>query len=819
MAEGLYIRNERRRRKPKQKLRLRAKAALTVCGCVLLLWLLGRTVIQLAGPQKGAEPEEAIPLQEAGNLAWLLADTAGTPDPSALLDVLKQMDASEGGGYLTAGQAAQLLDLFPDGKSRAFAEGLPAGKNARVSAEDWFGWFDGVRSVYDVSDRIENRRVTVLGVGADVTDGGGRALPEGHVFAAEAADGGTDEYACFSDRLLGEDLRFWQVEAVTRGQELYALRAVEQDAFRWRNVWLKDAGAEALTCFYEDHSVRVPFSEETRFDGISSSEETDTADASLSGETDTGDSSAAEPDGAANGRPAPDRLREQVADLSFLSGAAVSVSLKTERVSGRLLRVTQEGAEVEGQGILPFAGDCRIYRLCGSLKTLEKESLRIGYAFTDFVLEDGKICAALVPREERMENIRVLIRTSGYGGLYHDSIRLQADCDCTVFTGPSGERREQKLAAGETLEVTAEDALFGEGDRILIRPDILTGRIFLLNVERAQERPAYRGCFELLRTEDGLAVINEVLLEEYLYAVVPSEMPASYPAEALKSQAVCARTYAYAKMLRAGLAGLGAHLDDSVSYQVYQNLAENAASTDAVRLTKGQTLFWQEEPAEAYYYSTSCGIGTDASVWMEGNEEKYPYLRSVWIRSQEGFYEQEEPWFRWRYEVEELDADAMNRAIGERYLANPANVLVERADGSFVSEKPRPTGRILEISVRETGAGGVVKSLLIEGEKTSVLLKTEYNIRYVLCDRRSSVLRQDGSLAQASAILPSAFFTLETRKEDGAVSGYTLSGGGFGHGVGMSQNGARRMAMAGMCAGEILDFFYPGCEIRDIYAV
>ncbi len=105
-------------------------------------------------------------------------------------------------------------------------------------------------------------------------------------------------------------------------------------------------------------------------------------------------------------------------------------------------------------------------------------------------------------------------------------------------------------------------------------------------------------------------MVNELLLEEYLYAVVPSEMPASYPLEALKAQAVCARTYAYARILHAGLPEYGAHVDDSTSYQVYNNILENAQTTKAVRETKGELLYYGEELADTYYYSTSCGYGT-----------------------------------------------------------------------------------------------------------------------------------------------------------------------------------------------------------------
>ena len=66
-------------------------------------------------------------------------------------------------------------------------------------------------------------------------------------------------------------------------------------------------------------------------------------------------------------------------------------------------------------------------------------------------------------------------------------------------------------------------------------------------------------------------------------------------------------------------------------------------------------------------------------------------------------------------------------------------------------------------------------------------------------------------------LLPSGFFTIETGKENGNVIGYTLTGGGFGHGVGMSQNGARAMAEEGYFAEEILLYFYENCAIENIY--
>ena len=107
--------------------------------------------------------------------------------------------------------------------------------------------------------------------------------------------------------------------------------------------------------------------------------------------------------------------------------------------------------------------------------------------------------------------------------------------------------------------------------------------------------------------------------------------------------------------------------------------------------------------------------------------------------------------------------------------------------------------------------------LVIETDAGSYKVISEYNIRAVLCDGQSKAVRQDGSEASCPNLLPSGFFIISTGKAGESVVGYSIIGGGFGHGVGMSQNGARQMAEAGRTAGEILRFFYADCNIEFIY--
>lgn len=781
MAERLYIQNRKKREKRNARLRLIGKLALVLFGCVSLIFLVCRTVEKIVKPEE--EESGYVTLQEAGNLVWLLADTAAqenvaetdmdgseiSADADAILEALKKMNASEGDGYLIWEQAEQMLAFLP-----ASRKDFPGDyrKKEKVSAADWYAWFDIARTVYDPQGKIQDTSIIVLGVGESVKANDGTVLTKQQLVTTECV------WTYYAEHFNSQEVLYRPVTAISRENGLYAVRNVgNEEGFTLSNVWVNQSDEKGILCFWNDFEIRLPFFE----------------------------------------MPDHSEIRDQIADITFFQADVTNVQIKDHKVSGRLLRIADGGAEIEGQGFFPFSDNLKIYQLYGRMKRLYTTDLCIGYAFTDFVIDNGKIEAALVPKEEKMEYIRVLVKTSNYGSAYHDRLEVQADCDCTVITGEYGSRKETRLAAGETIEISADSSLFAEGSRIWIKPDILTGHISLLNVERSQGIPSYRGSFELILSRDGIVAINEVLLEEYLYAVVPSEMPASYPLEALKSQAVCARTYAYAKMCHAGLPSYGAHVDDSAGFQVYQNIGENAETTKAVKETNGEVLFYEGELAEVYYYSTSCGYGTDASVWLNGSAEKYPYLVSQKIGTTDSFYEQEEPWFSWQYEVSELDADTVNLAILKRYEANPDGVLTKQSDGSFLSQKPPETGRIEEISIVRYGSGGVAEELEIEGEKATLLIKTEHNIRYVLCDGKTQVVRQDQSIVDASSMLPSAFFTIDTLKEDGFVVGYSLSGGGFGHGVGMSQNGAKNMAAAGMAADDILSFFYQGCKRNNIY--
>ena len=500
-------------------------------------------------------------------------------------------------------------------------------------------------------------------------------------------------------------------------------------------------------------------------------------------------------------------LTECVGDLTVLGEEIVSLVLKPDKVQAKVLRVDENGMELEGYGILSFAEGFRVYRLYEGIAEEPSGKVLVGSTETEFVLENGKLCAALLRALPKTEKIRVLLGTEGYRGYYHKTVELTADCGYTVSIGTEKEHFE----AGERYNLSEEEFKTEPGRRV-VTPDSVDGKITFCNLKRAGGTPSYRGTLEIESREEGLLVVNELSVEEYLYAVLPSEMPSDFGPEALKAQAICARSYAYKELLENRYAKYGAHVDDSTACQVYNNTGETEAAVLAVKETHGQVLFYEGEVAQCYYYSTSSGHTAAAEeVWE--NAEAVPYLQA-----KKTPYDRESPWYRWQtfLSLEDLEMRVEDTLTG-RYEAVPEQILTyDETKKEFVSKPISSVGELKSIRVWENGKGEIATKLLLVAEKGVFLIKNEYNIRSVLAPVNAPIYRENGETVNGAALLPSAFITLQKGTYKG-VTGYLVTGGGYGHGVGMSQCGADAMARQGFSCEDIIAEYYPGTEPGFIY--
>lgn len=370
--------------------------------------------------------------------------------------------------------------------------------------------------------------------------------------------------------------------------------------------------------------------------------------------------------------------------------------------------------------------------------------------------------------------------------------------------GEEGERLE--ISKGE--EETEPEQWTSPGANPKIRVLLVGDQGSIYHKEQLEEKD-YPGTLQYYEEKDGWVIVNEVPLEEYLRWVVPSEMPSRYAAEALKAQAICARTYAVWHMQDYAYPEYEAHVDDSVSFQVYHQVEPQESTDQAVRETAGQIMLYQSKPVKAYYFSTSCGSTTDENIWEKGDREKTPYIAGRLVNtkkseknltSEKTFakfirkkhaddLEITEPWYRWNC-----------------YVALPQ--IQENAEKQLGFEE-----KIIQVEVTERNTGGAVQRLLLRGEQASESVTYEYPIRQLLSIPGGAIHKNDGTEAEGSSLLPSGYFVLEPVQKDGKTVGYEVYGGGLGHGAGMSQNGARILAEQGETYEFILHYFYKDIEL------
>lgn len=229
----------------------------------------------------------------------------------------------------------------------------------------------------------------------------------------------------------------------------------------------------------------------------------------------------------------------------------------------------------------------------------------------------------------------------------------------------------------------------------------------------------------------------------------------------------------------------GADLDDSVSYQVYNNIGKTDAAVQAVQQTAGMVIKEDGQIENTLYYSTSCGLR------MEEEASNEAVFCAAMSGSRASDAEREESWYRWNilFSTEELNAAA------ETFY-------------------PGQIGQILSLNVLKRLENGRAEVLQVTGTLGTVAIEGEYAIRQFLRPGDQAVILQDGSTAPSLGLLPSAFFYITPQYQGGVLSGFLLNGGGYGHGDGMSQNGAKHLAEEGWSCQEILKYYYgDGVEI------
>lgn len=656
-------------------------------------------------------------------------------------------------GAITYGEVAYAAEQVESGLSRAL--GVSRKKYSDpIPKEEWWLFYETFLKQADPEGTVQTKTIALYGTPANV---------EG----AESWTAYTSEGELQFEGLSLDAYIDHEIEVCIRGTDIIRMERDVSDEVVYKNAWLIPDGEKNRMEVYIGGTVRE--------------------------------------------FPLEDAVEEEaggvLADVSLKDGKIRKLSLKKDTIEGKVLAVRDNAIEIEGYGNVAITDDFKVYKTYGTVKEARKKDILVGYDIQKFVVEDKRICAALLVKSFDARNIRVLLMDTGFQSIFHDTVTLKCSVPMKVVLGDY----EFTMEAGEKFTVFDGDERLRRSDRrFIIEPEDPTKSIDVTTIERGQGTPSYQGTLEISQEKEGLLLLNDLDVEDYLTRVVPSEMPASYEMEALKAQAVCARTYAYRQIKANAYSQYGAHVDDSTNYQVYNNTASSERTDTAVMETYGQMVFYGDNPAETYYFSTSCGHTTDGTIWG-ADQSAVPYLKGVSLtdgrtvmkelRDNESFekfirdkdektYDSTFPMYRWETKI-------TNRSLEEKITG---------------------IGEIQALAVTERGTGGIAKKLKVYGSEGETVISGESQIRSTLGSTELVYKKNDGKTLTGWSNLPSAYIAIDetARDEESGLRTFTIWGGGYGHGVGMSQNGAQQMAREGMDYEDILTFFYDGVEIREL---
>jgi stage II sporulation protein D len=445
--------------------------------------------------------------------------------------------------------------------------------------------------------------------------------------------------------------------------------------------------------------------------------------------------------------------------------------------------------QIEGYEPLPCGEKVPVYYVnedgegFESVQQISESEMIVGTSQVRLIVADGQASAIVKLKSDEVDSIRVLLKNGSQ--LSYSSLYVTCDALCTVDG--------KETRAGEVI--SAADCLkgHGEGSEVYVVPQD-GGMLYLCDKNGEKTTEGYEGDFILRRTGDGYVLINELPIETYLCYVIPSEMPTGFSYEALKAQAVCARTFAYGQLESDTYAAYGANLDDSSASQVYHATTRFNVTDHAVEDTTGEVLTCDGELVDCYYYSTSAGYSENLEVWDADSPaylvaENHTKAKTKDLSKKKLFhkfitkavdsYDTDSPYYRWTATL------SAKLGMDEEY------------------------GKLKSLTVDERSSSGYILALTVtfaDGERTYT---RENDIRSALGKYILSVELADGTTRTNLSSVPSACFEVKSQKNGEIV----LTGGGFGHDIGMSQYGADAMAREGMSCTEILEYYYKGASI------
>lgn len=335
----------------------------------------------------------------------------------------------------------------------------------------------------------------------------------------------------------------------------------------------------------------------------------------------------------------------------------------------------------------------------------------------------------------------------------------------------------------------------------------------------------YQGEVVLRANQDRLMVLLQSDLETYVQGVLRSEIPSAYHVEAMKAQAILARSYALHPRIDHSVDGFNV-CDSFLCCQAFNGIDPLLTSSQrqAILATSGQILTYQGRPALALFSASAGGHTEDYSNCFSNlktnqfPDNPVPYLkgipegklpsdfpresgmRALWSAPDPDTVDAWSPSFKWKvqFTADTLEAH-MHHVID--------NLLKDKQFAPFIAPPPgEKFGHIQQLTVNKRGVSGVAMELTIKTSAGDWIVKKELAIRSVFGNPDLKLKR----------LRSGRVFFDQQHDKLGLLASLTVSGLGFGHGVGLQQTGAQGLALRGVSCEKMLERYYPGATIASI---
>lgn len=548
----------------------------------------------------------------------------------------------------------------------------------------------------------------------------------------------------------------------------------------------------------------------------------------------------------------PDSLKIETApayNIKTKKNKVVSID-PVKYYSGKINSIDGSNVNLENKS-LKTTENTKYYKLDGkSISEITDKSLIVGYQGYRFIMDKNDNIKTVLCSIPKVDRIRTLISNSDFTSVNHKEIKFLFNSETELKSKdlnykfvPNDELLVSYTGNAMSLSLIKGGSTTNIGstsNKIELIQGTSTKISISSNTRSNGYVPSYYGSFEISKNQNGIKLINEAYINDYLKGVVSSEMPTSGGLEGYKIQAIVSRTAAYYDILSKEYSKLGVHAVDYSLSQKYEASPSSSQSDEGVESTSGEIVTKDGEVIDAKYYSTSPGFGasyedifgkvtptkdylttlsfneTGTKVNRKNEDDLSQYLKDWTVKA----YDSNSPLFRWKYSI---DYSALSKILNE----NIHSIFTEKSKDFkqkwilFIyksADIPKDgIGKIKDIYVSDRTSSGNVSEVTIVSELNTYKVRGTDNLKKLLVPKENFELTTVyGKPIDNLTKLPSSFFTIEKNMSGDKFKSITIYGGGEGHGVGLSKYGSIGLSRKNKTAQEVVKTFYPGTEIVNI---